>query len=106
MVGIPRKHVNGILDADIQGFFDHGSHAWLVRLVEHRSGDTRVIRLIQQWLTAGVLEEERWTPSEEGVPQGGLISPVLANIYLHYAFDLWAHEWRKCNARGDVIVGR
>jgi len=80
--------VNWILDADIQGFFDHVSHAWLARFVEQRIGDTRVIRLIQQWLTAGVLEEGRWTPSEEGVPQGGLSSPVLANIYLHYAFDL------------------
>lgn len=83
MVGIHRKRVNGILDADIQGCFDHVSHAWLVRFVEHRMGDRRVIRLIQQWLTAGVLAEGGWTPSEEGVPQGGLISPVLANIYLH-----------------------
>ena len=106
MVGIHRKRVNWILDADIQGFFDHVSHAWLVRFVEHRIGDRRVIRLIQQWLTAGVLAEGGWTPSEEGVPQGGLISPVLANIYLHYAFDLWAHAWRKRNAHGDVIVVR
>jgi RNA-directed DNA polymerase len=106
MVGIHRQRVNWILAADIQGFFDHVSHAWLVRFVEHRIGDRRVIRLIQQWLTAGVLAEGGWTPSEEGVPQGGLRSPVLANSYLHYAFDRWAHDWRKRKARGDVIVVR
>jgi len=106
MVGIHRNRVHGILDADIQGVFDHVSHAWLVRFVEHRSGDMRVIRLIQQWLTAGVLAEGGWPPSEEGVPQGGLISPVLANISLHDAFDLWAHAWRKRNAHGEVIVVR
>jgi retron-type reverse transcriptase len=74
----------------------------LVKFIEHRIGDKRVVGLIQQWLKAGVLEEGNWTPSEEGAPQGGLISPVLANIYLHYAFDLWAHDWRKRHARGDV----
>jgi RNA-directed DNA polymerase len=86
--------------------FDHVSQAWLVRLVEQRMGDRRVIRLIQPWLTAGVWAEGGWTPSAEGVPQGGLISPVLANLYLHDAFDLWAHNWRKRNAHGDVIVVR
>jgi hypothetical protein len=106
MVGLHRKHVHGIRDADIQGFFDHVSHAWLVRFVEHRMGDTRVIRLIQPWLTAGVVAEGRGTPRAAGVPQGGRISPVRANISLQYACDLWAHAWRKRNAHGDGIVVR
>ena len=105
-VGIERKRVNWVLDADIRGFYDAISHAWLVKFVEHRVGDKRIMRLIQKWLKAGVLEEGSWTPSEEGTPQGGLISPVLANIYLHYAFDLWARQWRKQKARGDVILVR
>lgn len=105
-VGIERKCVNWVLDADIQEFFDTISHEWLVKFVEHRIGDKRIVRLIQQWLKAGVLEEGSWTPSEEGTPQGGLISPVLANVYLHYAFDLWVHDWRKRHAHGDVIVVR
>lgn len=105
-VGVTRKRVNWVLDADIRGFYDSISHEWLVKFIEHRIGDKRVIRLIQKWLKAGVLEDGNWTPSEEGTPQGGLISPVLANIYLHYAFDLWAHQWRKRNARGEVILVR
>jgi len=105
-VGIERKRVSWVLDADICGFFDMISHEWLVKFVEHRIGDKRIVRLIQQWLKAGVLEDGRWTPSEDGTPQGGLISPVLANIYLHYAFDLWVHEWRKRHAHGEVIVVR
>ena len=95
-----------MLDADIRGFYDAISHEWLVKFVEHRVGDKRIVRLIQKWLKAGVLEEGSWTPSEEGTPQGGLISPILANIYLHYVFDLWAHQWRKQKARGDVILVR
>lgn len=105
-VGITQKRVNWMLDADIRGFYDTISHEWLVKFVEHRVGDKRIVHLIQKWLKAGVLEEGSWTPSEEGTPQGGLISPVLANIYLHYAFDLWAHQWRKRNARGEVILVR
>lgn len=105
-VGVTQKQVNWVLDADIRGFYDTISHEWLEKSIEHRVGDKRIVRLIQKWLKAGVLEEGSWTPSEEGTPQGGLISPVLANIYLHYAFDLWAHQWRKRNARGEVIFVR
>ncbi len=105
-VGIKEKRVNWVLDADIRGFFDTISHEWLVKFIEHRIGDRRVVALIQKWLKAGVLEEGQWRASEAGTPQGGLVSPVLANIYLHYAFDLWVHHWRKHNARGEVIVVR
>jgi len=105
-VGIQRKHVNWVLDADIRAFFDTLSHEWLVKFIEHRIGDKRVVSLIQQWLKVGVLDNGIRTQSEEGTPQGGLISPILANIYLHYVFDLWAHDWRKRNAHGDVILVR
>jgi RNA-directed DNA polymerase len=105
-VGIERRRVNWVLDADIRAFFDTISHEWLVKFIQHRIGDRRVVHLIQKWLKAGVLEEGNWTPSEEGTPQGGLISPVLANIYLHYVFDLWAHQWRRRQAHGDVILVR
>lgn len=105
-VGIQDKPVNWVLDADIQGFYDTLSHEWLMKFIQHRIGDQRVVRLIQKWLKAGVLEDGQWKPSEEGTPQGGLISPILANIYLHYVFDLWTHQWRKRHARGEVIVVR
>jgi RNA-directed DNA polymerase len=105
-VAIERKRVNWVLDVDLRAFFDTLSHAWLVKFIQHRIGDRRVVHLIQKWLKAGVLEEGSWTPSEEGTPQGGLISPVLANIYLHYVFDLWAHQWRRRQAQGDVILVR
>jgi group II intron reverse transcriptase/maturase len=105
-VGIERKRVRWVFDADIQGFYDNLSHEWLLRFVEHRIGDRRILALIQKWLRAGVLEDGTWTQSEEGTPQGGLISPVLANIYLHYVFDLWAHRWRRSNALGEVIIVR
>ncbi len=105
-VGITQKRVNWVLDADIRGFYDTLSHEWLMKFIEHRIGDRRVMRLIQKWLKAGVLEDGSWTPSEDGTPQGGLISPVLANIYLHYAFDQWAHQWRQRNAQGEVILVR
>jgi RNA-directed DNA polymerase len=88
-VSIQRRRVNYILDADIQGFFDHVSHEWMMKFLEHRVGDRRVLRLIQKWLTAGVSEEGEWTASKIGTPQGAVISPLLANIYLHYALDLW-----------------
>jgi group II intron reverse transcriptase/maturase len=98
--------VNWVLDADIRGFFDTLDHGWLVKFVEHRIADRRVVRLIQKWLNAGVLEDGEWTRSETGTVQGGSISPLLANLYLHHAFDLWVQRWRKKQARGDVIVVR
>jgi RNA-directed DNA polymerase len=104
-VGITRKKVNWVLDADIRGFFDAIDHEWLVKLIEHRIADRRVVRLIQKWLNAGVLEDGERTRSEAGTPQGGGISPLLANVYLHYVFDLWVHNWRR-QATGDVIVVR
>jgi group II intron reverse transcriptase/maturase len=105
-VGITTKRVNWVLDADIRGFFDTLDHGWLVKFVEHRVADRRVVRLIQKWLNAGVLEEGQRTRSEVGTVQGGSISPLLANIYLHYVFDLWVRRWRKTRARGDVVVVR
>ncbi len=105
--GIERTKVNWILDADIPGFFDAVSHEWLIRFVEHRIGDRRVIRLIRKWLKAGVTEEDGQTmPTQIGTPQGAVISPLLANIHLHYVFDLWAHQWRSRQARGNVIIVR
>ena len=105
-VGITRCKVNWVLDADIAGFFDAVSHEWLLRFVEHRVGDRRVLRLIRKWLKAGVAEDGVVTPGTVGTPQGAVISPLLANIYLHYVFDLWAEQWRKRHARGDVIMVR
>ena len=95
-----------MLDADIRGFFDTLDHGWLVKFVEHRVADRRVVRLIQKWLTAGGLEEGQRTRSEVGTVQGGSISPLLANLYLHYVFDLWAQRWRKRQARGEVVIVR
>jgi group II intron reverse transcriptase/maturase len=105
-VGLWCKKVNWVLDADIRGFFDTLSHEWLVKFIEHRVADQRIVRLIQKWLNAGVLEDGRWTRSEVGTVQGGSISPLLANIYLHYVFDQWVHRWRKKQAHGDVLVVR
>jgi RNA-directed DNA polymerase len=105
-VGILRRKVNWILDADIRGFFDTINHEWLGKFVEHRIADQRVIRHINKWLKAGVLEEGKRIQVEEGSPQGGSISPILANIYLHYVFDLWANQWRKHSSHGDVIIVR
>jgi RNA-directed DNA polymerase len=104
-VGLERKRVNWVLDADIRGFFDSVDHAWMVNFVEHRIGDRRVVRLIQKWLSAGVQENGTWTPSETGTAQGGSISPLLANLYLHYVFDVWFRRWA-ANNRGDVIAVR
>ena len=95
-----------VLDGDISAFFDGLDHQWLIKFIEHRIADRRVVRLIQKWLNAGVLEAGQWTCSTEGTPQGGSASPLLANIYLHYVFDLWVQHWRKTKARGDVIVVR
>jgi len=105
-VGLTRKRVNWVLDLDIRGFFDNLSHEWTVKFVEHRVGDRRVLRLIQKWLKAGVSEDGEWTESKVGTPQGAVVSPLLANIYLHYAFDLWVAAWRRKVARGDMIVVR
>ena len=98
--------MNWILDADIAAFFDTVSHEWLIRFVEHRIGDQRVIRLIRKWLKAGVLEDNKIENAETGTPQGAVISPLLANIYLHYVFDLWAERWRRRTATGDMIIVR
>jgi RNA-directed DNA polymerase len=100
------RRVNWVLDLDVRSFFDRLSHAWLVRFLQHRIADRRVVRLIQKWLNAGVLEEGKRTQAEAGSPQGGSASPLLANIYLHYVFDLWVQAWRKKQAHGDVIVVR
>ncbi len=104
--GISKKWVNWILDADLQSYFDTLQHEWLVKFLEHRIADRRVIRLIQKWLKAGVLEDGKRMVSEIGTVQGGSISPLLANIYLHYVLDLWVERWRKTQAKGDVIVVR
>ena len=106
IVGINTRKVNFILDADIESFFDEVSQSWLIRFLEHRIGDRRIIRLIQKWLKAGVLEDGAHTVSDQGTGQGSVISPLLANVYLHYVFDLWAERWRRHNARGDMIVTR
>ena len=105
-VGLLTRRVNWVLDGDISSFFDKLDHEWLIKFVEHRIADRRVVRLIRKWLNAGVLEEGRWWCSEEGTPQGGSASPLLANIYLHYVFDLWVQHWRKTKAKGDLIVVR
>jgi group II intron reverse transcriptase/maturase len=105
-VGIHRKKVNWVLDADIRGFFDAIDHGWLLRFLEHRIADPRLLRLIQKWLKAGVADEGSRSATEAGTPQGATISPLLANVYLHYAFDLWANHWRERRARGDVVIVR
>ena len=105
-VGITTKKVNWVLDADIRDFFGSLTHEWLVKFVEHRIGDQRVVRLIQKWLNAGVLEDGKRVRSEVGTVQGGSVSPLLANIYLHYVLDLWTQQWRKKQARGDMVIVR
>ena len=105
-VAISGTPVNWILDADIRSFFDSVSQEWLLRFLGHRIGDERVLRLVRKWLKAGVLEEGEWSVSAEGTPQGAVISPLLANVYLHYVFDLWAKQWRGREASGNVIVVR
>jgi RNA-directed DNA polymerase len=105
-VGITSRKVNFILDADIRSFFDTVSQEWLIRFVEHRVGDPRIVRLIRKWLKAGVLENGTVTISDRGTGQGAVISPLLANIYLHYVLDLWADRWRQHEATGDVIIVR
>ena len=105
-VGITRRAVNFVFDADIRDFYGTIDHGWMMKFVEHRIADRRMLRLIQKWLKAGVLQEGSWTETTEGVPQGATISCLLANIYLHYVFDQWTQQWRKRHARGQVIVVR
>ena len=105
-VGLSERKVNYVLDADIRGFFDNMDHGWMLKFVQHRVADSRVLRLIQKWLKAGVMEAGVWSKTEVGTPQGAVISPLLANIYLHYVFDLWVEAWRKKRRQGDVIVVR
>jgi RNA-directed DNA polymerase len=105
-VGIKRRKVNWILDADIRGFFDTISHEWLMKFLEHRIADRRMLRLLKKWLRAGVSEEGQWSPTKVGTPQGAVISPLLANVFLHYVLDLWVEAWRKRHARGEVIIVR
>src|SRR5260370_9451263 len=104
--GLLTRKVNWVLDGDISSFFDGLDHQWLIKFIEHRVADQRVVRLIRKWLNAGVLEQGQWSCSEEGTPQGGSASPLLANIYLHSVFNLWAQHWRKTKANGDMIVVR
>lgn len=105
-MGIFMKKVSWVLDADIRAFFDTLNHEWLVKFVEHRIADRRIVRLILKWLSAGVLEDGKRVQSELGTVQGGSVSPLLANICLHYVYDLWSHQWREKQARGDVIIVR
>jgi retron-type reverse transcriptase len=105
-VGLLRRKVNWVLDADLRDFFGTIDHGWLVKFVEHRIADGRILRLIQKWLSAGILQDGTWTASEQGTPQGATASPLLANIYLHYVFDLWVQQWRHRHAQGDVIDSR
>lgn len=104
--GMHTERVNWVLDADIRTFFDSVDHELLLRCVEHRIGDRRVLRLLRQWLDAGVMEDGEWQASEEGTPQGSVISPLLANIYLHYALDQWFEDWKAKHARGRMFLVR
>jgi retron-type reverse transcriptase len=104
--GIQRKRVNWILDADIRGFFDNMEHEWTMKFIEHRVADPRILRLIRKWLKAGVSEDGEWSETKVGTPQGAVVSPLLANVYLHYVFDLWAEAWREKVASGNMIVIR
>jgi RNA-directed DNA polymerase len=105
-VALEQRKVNWVLDADIRDFFGTIKHEWLVKFVEHRIADKRVVRLIQKWLAAGVMEAGRWTACEEGTPQGATVSPVLANLYLHHVLDLWVQHWRKRQAHGETVIVR
>jgi len=105
-VGLTEKKVNWVLDADIRGFFDTINHECLMQFIQHRVADPRILRLIQKWLRAGVSEDGEWSETTVGTPQGAVVSPLLANVYLHYVLDTWAHQWRKEHATGDVIIVR
>ena len=105
-VAITKRKVNWIIDADIRGFFDNISHAWLMKFLEHRIADRRMLRLLKKWLRAGVSEDGEWSPTNVGTPQGAVISPLYANVFLHYVLDLWINDWRKRHAKGEVIIVR
>jgi len=105
-VGITQCKVNWIIDADIRGFFDNISHEWLMKFMEHRIADRRILRLLKKWLRAGVAEDGEWSPTKVGTPQGAVISPLFANVFLHYVVDLWINDWRKRQAQGEVIIVR
>jgi group II intron reverse transcriptase/maturase len=105
-VAIERRKVNWVLDADIRSYFEKIDRSWMLRFLEHRIGDRRVLRLIQKWMGAGVIENGDWLDTLEGTPQGASVSPLLANVYLHYVFDLWADRWRRRRAHGEVIILR
>lgn len=105
-VGITEQRVNWIIDADIKGFFDEIDRDWLMKFIEHRIGDKRLLRLIQRWLNAGIIEETDWSDSGKGTPQGAILSPMLANLFLHYVLDLWFHQWRRRHCRGKCIIIR
>lgn len=105
-VSIERMPVKWILDADIRGFFDNVDHEWVMKFVQHRVADRRILRLIQQWLKAGMSENGEWSETKVGTPQGAVVSPLIANIYLHYVYDLWVHAWRRKVARGAVVTVR
>jgi group II intron reverse transcriptase/maturase len=105
-VGIEKRKVNWILDADIRGFFDNIDHKWLLKFLEHRISDRRLLRLLKKWLRAGVSEDGEWSPSTVGTPQGAVISPLFSNVFLHYVLDLWLDAWRKRHALGEVIIVR
>jgi RNA-directed DNA polymerase len=104
--GIVGKNVNWVLDADFRDYFGSLDHRWLMKFLEHRIADRRVLRLIEKWLAAGVIEDGSWTALADGVPQGASASPLLANVYAHYVLDLWVHQWRQRHAHGDVIIVR
>jgi group II intron reverse transcriptase/maturase len=105
-VGVTKRKVNWIIDADIRGFFDNISHEWLMKFLEHRIADRRMLRLLKKWLRAGVSEDGEWSPTKVGTPQGAVISPLYANVFLHYVLDLWINEWRQRHAHGEVILVR
>lgn len=105
-VGITKQKVNWIIDADIRGFFDNLSHEWLGKFLEHRIADKRMLRLLKKWLRAGVSEDGEWSPTNVGTPQGAVISPLFANVFLHYGLDRWIHEWRQRHAKGEVTIVR
>jgi len=105
-VGITKQKVNWIIDADIRGFFDNINHEWLMKFLEHRIADRRMLRLLKKWLRAGVSEDGEWSPTTVGTPQGAVISPLYANVFLHYVLDLWINDWRKRQATGEVICVR
>jgi len=105
-VGITKRKVNWVLEVDIRSFFDNLDHGWLLKFLGHHIADSRILRLIRKWLRAGVSEEGQWSPTTKGTPQGSVISPLLANIYLHYVFDLWVDKWRKTEAGGEIVVVR